>query len=413
MTEQRAGTETRTEAVARLSARVLIPTYRRAPVAFARGEGVRLYDLEGRPYLDFVGGIATSSLGHAHPRLVRAIAEQAARLLHVSNLYLIPEQAELAQWLTTRSGLDRAFFCNSGAEANEAAIKLVRRFHHLRGTGRFEIVVAAGAFHGRTLGTLAATPVARYQEGFGPLPEGFRVVPFNDPGALAAAVTARTAAVMLEPVQGEGGVHPALPEYLAAARSLCDAHGLLLVLDEVQTGMGRTGTLFAFQGYGVSPDIVTMAKGLGGGVPIGALLAREEVAEAFQPGTHGSTFGGNPLACAAALAVARTVEEEGLAGHAAAVGELLQEGLRLLGRRSGAITDVRGRGLLVGADLDREAAPVVDACRDRGLLVNGVQPRTLRFAPPLVVSAAEVQEALAILEGALQATSEAQGGEGR
>ena len=408
-------TETRTAAVLRQSQEVLMPNYRRAAVAFARGEGVRLYDLEGRVYLDFVGGIAVSSLGHAHPRLVRAIQEQAARLLHVSNLYLIPEQTELAQWLTSRSGLDRAFFCNSGAEANEAAIKLARRFHYTRGTGRYEIIVAEHAFHGRTLATLAATPVAKYQEGFSPLPEGFRVVPFNDPGALVAAVNERTGAIMLEPVQGEAGVFPATAEFLAAARALCDAHRLLLIFDEVQTGIGRTGTLFAFQGSGVKPDVITLAKGLGGGVPIGAVLARAAVAEVFQPGAHGSTFGGNPLACAAALAVVQTVEEENLAAHAAAMGEILQAGLRDLGHHAGAITAVRGRGLLVGADLDREAAPLVDACRARGLLGHGVQPRTLRLAPPLIVSAAEIREALAILEHALADVRRAslRGGEGQ
>jgi predicted acetylornithine/succinylornithine family transaminase len=392
---------TRTEDIARLSDVVLMPNYRRAPVAFARGEGMRLFDLEGRSYLDFVGGIAVSALGHAHPRLTAAIQAQAARLLHVSNLYLIPEQVRLARWLTTRSGLDRAFFCNSGAEANEAAFKLARRYAHVRGEGRWEILVASGAFHGRTLATLAATPVAKYQEGFAPLPVGFRTVRFNDAGALADAVTDQTCAIMLEPVQGEGGVHPAMPEFLRAARRLADAHGLLLMFDEVQTGIGRTGTLFAFQGYGVTPDILTLAKGLGGGVPIGAMLARAEVAEAFQPGTHGSTFGGNPLACAAALAVVETVEQDDLAGRAEAMGSRLVDGLRGVGRRVGVITEVRGKGLLVAAELDREAAPIVEACRGRGLLVNAVQPRTLRFAPPLIVSHEEVREALALFEAVL------------
>ncbi len=397
---------TRTEDIARLADQVLMPTYRRAPVAFAYGEGVRLVDLEGRRYLDFVGGIAVSALGHAHPRLTAAIQAQAARLLHVSNLYLIPEQVRLARWLTTRSGLDRAFFCNSGAEANEAAFKLARRYAHARGGGRWEILVATGAFHGRTLATLAATPVPKYQEGFAPLPAGFRSVPFNDAGALADAVTDQTCAIMLEPVQGEGGVHPATPEFLRAARRLADERGLLLILDEVQTGIGRTGALFAFERYGVRPDVLTLAKGLGGGMPIGAVLAKEDVAGAFAPGTHGSTFGGNPLAAAAALAVVETVEGNDLAARAQAMGSLLMEGLRELGRRSGMITEVRGRGLLVGADLDREAAPVVDAARARGLLVNAVQPRTLRFAPPLIVSHDEVREALALLE---QALTEARG----
>jgi len=400
-------TMTATEAVARQSAQMLMPNYRRQPVAFARGEGVRLYDLEGRAYLDFVAGIAVSSLGHAHPRLVAAIQTQAARLLHTSNLYLIPEQVRLAEWLTRRSGLERAFFCNSGAEANEAAIKLARRLAYARASGRFEVIVAQGAFHGRTMATLAATPTPKYQEGFAPLPEGFRIVPFNDPEALAAAVTGQTAAILLEPIQGEGGVHPATPEFLLAARRLCDAHGLLLIFDEVQSGIARTGTLFAFQGYGVQPDVLTLAKGLGGGVPIGAVLARAEVAEVFQPGTHGSTFGGNPLACAAALAVVETVEQEHLADHAAAMGERLQEGLRAVGRSTGSMTAVRGRGLLVGADLDRDAAPVVEACRARGLLVNGVQPQTLRLAPPLIVTASEIDEALRILEQALRAPAPA------
>ncbi|MBI3975794.1 MAG: acetylornithine transaminase [Armatimonadetes bacterium] len=401
---------TRTEEIQRLSEQVLMPNYRRAPVAFARGEGVRLFDLEGRVYLDFVGGIAVSALGHAHPRLTAAIQAQAARLLHVSNLYLIPEQVRLARWLTARSGLDRAFFCNSGAEANEAAIKLARRWAHAQGGGRHEILVAEGAFHGRTLAALAATPVAKYQEGFAPLPTGFRAVPFNDPGALADAVGEQTCAILLEPVQGESGVRPATPEFLAAARRLADAHGLLLIFDEVQTGIGRTGALFAFQAYGITPDVITLAMGLGGGVPIGAVLARAEVAEVLQPGTHGSTFGGNPLACAAALAVVEAVEQDGLAARAATTGVALAEGLRELGRRVGGITTVRGRGLLVAADLDREAAPVVDGCRDHGLLVNGVQPRTLRFAPPLIVREEEVREALAILGEVLAPPAE--GGEG-
>ncbi|HEV8340068.1 MAG TPA: acetylornithine transaminase [bacterium] len=397
---------TRTEDMARLADEVLMPNYQRAPVAFARGEGVRLVDLEGRSYLDFVGGIAVSALGHAHPRLTAAIQAQAARLLHVSNLYLIPEQVRLARWLTTRSGLDRAFFCNSGAEANEAAFKLARRYAHGRGGGRWEILVASGAFHGRTLAALAATPVAKYQEGFAPLPVGFRTVPFNDTGALADGVTDQTCAILLEPVQGEGGVHPATPEFLAAARRLADAHGLLLILDEVQTGIGRTGTLFAFQGYGVKPDVLTLAKGLGGGVPIGAVLARSEVAGAFTPGTHGSTFGGNPLATAAALAVVETVEQDDLAGRAQTMGSLLVSGLRELGQRTGVITDVRGKGLLVAAELDRDAAPIVEAARARGLLLNAVQPRTLRFAPPLIVSPEEVREGLTLLE---QVLTEARG----
>ena len=392
----------------------LLQTYRRAPVAFSHGQGVWLYDLEGRRYLDFIGGIAVSVLGHAHPKLVAAIQTQAARVLHVSNLFHIAEQATLAKWLVEHSALDRVFFCNSGAEANEAAIKLARKWGRRDGRDRYEIIVAQHSFHGRTMGTLAATMQPKYQQPFAPMVPGFSAVPFNDLDAIPAATTGRTAAVMLEPVQGESGVVPATPAYLQSVREWCDANDLLLILDEVQTGIGRTGTLFAYEQYGIKPDVITLAKGLGGGIPIGAMLVRERAA-ALGPGDHGSTFGGNPLACAAALAVVQTVEEENLAAHAAAMGEILQAGLRDLGHHAGAITAVRGRGLLVGADLDREAAPLVDACRARGLLVNGVQPRTLRLAPPLIVSAAEIREALAILERALADVRRAslRGGEGQ
>lgn len=289
----------------------LMPNYRRAPVAFSHGQGVWLYDLEGKRYLDFISGIAVSALGHAHPKLVEAIAAQAARLLHVSNLFHIPEQAELGRWLVEHSACDRAFFCNSGAEANEAAIKLARRWGRRDGRDRFEIIVAQHSFHGRTMGTLAATMQPKYQQPFGPLPGGFAAVPFNDMDAIPGVTTERTVAIMLEPVQGEGGIAPASPAYLASVREWCDAHDLLLILDEVQTGMGRTGTLFAYEQYGIEPDVLTLAKALGGGVPIGVMLVKEK-ASAFVPGDHGSTFGGNPLACAAALAVAETIVKDRL-----------------------------------------------------------------------------------------------------
>ena len=398
-----------TDAVRALTDRYLMATYRRLPIAFASGQGVRLTDLEGRQYLDFIGGIAVSSLGHHHPALTAALQAQAARLLHVSNLYLIPEQARLAEQLVEHSAAARAFFCNSGAEANEAAIKLARKYWRARGASRHEIIVAQGSFHGRTLAALAATAQPKYQQDFNPLPPGFVTVPFNDVDALRAAVTERTAAVMLEVVQGEGGYHFAAPGYLAAVRALCDEQGLLLVLDEIQTGVGRTGRWFAYEHFGIAPDVMTLAKGLGGGVPIGALLATE-AASAFVPGDHGSTFGGNPLASAAAIAVIETIDRERLVEHAAGVGAYFLQALQGLAGRHPVISDVRGLGLMIAVDLSVDAAPMVDACRDDGLLINAVQPRTLRIAPPLIVSTAEVDEALQILDRALSAHQAAAAG---
>jgi predicted acetylornithine/succinylornithine family transaminase len=394
-----------TDDVIAMTQRYLLPTYRRAPVAFSHGQGVWLFDLEGRRYLDFIGGIAVSALGHAHPKLVAAIRAQAARMLHVSNLFHIAEQVRLAQWLAEHSAFDRAFFCNSGAEANEAAIKLARKWGRRDGGDRFEIIVADHSFHGRTMGALAATMQPKYQQPFPPMTPGFVSVPFNDLDAIPAATTARTAAVMLEPIQGEGGILPADPEYLNSVREWCDARGLLLIFDEVQTGMGRTGTLFAYEQYGIEPDVMTLAKGLGGGVPIGAMLTKE-AASAFAPGDHGSTFGGNPLACAAALAVATTIVEERLPEHAAAMGSHLATGLQAQVAK-GAAKAVRGRGLLQALELERDAAPIVDACREAGLLINAVQPNALRFAPPLVVQPAEIDQALAILDRGLAAAAPA------
>lgn len=395
-----------TQGVTELSEKYLMRTYRRAPVAFAAGQGARLVDVEGKSYLDFVAGIAVCSLGYNHPALTTAIRAQAARLLHVSNLYHIPEQAALARWLITHSALDRVFFCNSGAEANEAAIKLARKHGRRDGGNRFEIIVAEHSFHGRTLGTLAATAQPKYQQGFEPLPPGFVTVPFNDLEALRGAITPTTCAVMLEPIQGEGGIHPAAPEYLQGVRRLCDEYGLLLILDEVQTGIGRTGKLFAYEHHGITPDIATLAKGLGGGVPIGAMLARAPAADVLQPGDHGSTFGGNPLACAAALAVLTTIEEQHLVQHAGQVGDYLMTRLRRLAPRHSVIQDVRGAGLMVAVELNMEVAPLVTACRERGLLVNAVKPNTLRMVPPLIITRADVDEAMGILDTALAAVTE-------
>jgi predicted acetylornithine/succinylornithine family transaminase len=303
------------------------------------------------------------------------------------------------------SAFARAFFCNSGAEANEAAIKLARKYGRSQRDGRFEIIVAEHSFHGRTLGSLAATAQPKYQQAFEPLPAGFHAVPFNDLRALEDAITETTCAVMLEPVQGEGGIYPASPDYLRGVRRVCDARGVLLIFDEVQTGIGRTGHLFAYEHYGVVPDLLTLAKGLGGGVPIGALLARAHVADTLVPGDHGATFGGNPLACAAALAVVTTLEAEGLVERAATVGAYLSIRLQELAHRHPVIREVRGLGLMVAVELAGEAAPVVEACRARGLLVNAVKPTALRFVPPLIVTQADVDEAVKILDGALTAVA--------
>lgn len=396
------------QTVMELTDKYVMHTYRRAPVAFVLGQGARVVDTAGKTYLDFVAGIAVNVLGHNHPALTAAIRAQAARLLHVSNLYYIPQQAELARWLVEHSVFARAFFCNSGAEANEAAIKLARKYGGGQQQGRYEIIVAEHSFHGRTLGSLAATAQPKYQQAFQPLPAGFHAVPFNDLGALERAITEKTCAVMLEPIQGEGGINPASRAYLRGVREVCDDRGLLLIFDEVQTGIGRTGRLFAYEHFDVVPDAVTLAKGLGGGVPIGALLARAPVADTLVPGDHGATFGGNPLACAAALAVLTTLEAEGLIQRAATVGAHLSTRLQELARRHSVIREVRGVGLMVAVELGIEAAPVVDACRARGLLVNAVKPTALRLVPPLIVTEADVDEAVGILDGALGAVASPQ-----
>ncbi len=378
----------------------LFTNYSPAQVAFTHGNGVRLWDARGREYLDFIAGIATSSLGHAHPRLVEAIAGQAERYLHVSNLYRIPEQEVAAGLLieATRHkdlGLDRVFFCNSGTEANEAAIKIARK----RGSaqGRYKILATHAGFHGRTIGSLAATGTPRYKEGFGPLPEGFFFVDYNDLEGAVAAVDEEFCAVLVEPMQGEGGIHPSNPGYLSGLEALCRDQDLLFMLDEVQTGIGRTGSMFGFHHYGVQPDLITLAKGLGGGVPVGAVVARDEVAALLVPGDHGSTFGGNPLATVAVAAVLETIHDEGLLDSVQRMGERLRAELLTLD----AVESVRGLGLLIAAELVIEAAPVVNRCLEHGLLVNAVGPKSVRFAPPLIVTAGEVDRALAIFSRVL------------
>ena len=383
--------------------RYIMRTYGRYPLVPVRGEGSVLWDADGKRYLDFLAGVAVNNLGHCHPRVVKALQEQAATLIHCSNYYQIPQQIELAEMLCTRSFADRAFFCNSGAEANEAAIKLARKHSRERfGVDRFEIVTALASFHGRTMATVSATGQEKVQKFFDPLLHGFRHVPFNDVAALARAVTPNTCAVMLEPIQGEGGVVVPSSDYFREVRRLCDEREILLIFDEVQVGIGRTGRLFAHEHFGVVPDIMTLAKALAGGAPIGAMLAREEVAQAFSPGTHGSTFGGNPLVAAAAVATLRAIEEEGLLNRCEEMGEYLLGELEWLhGRFPGLIAEVRGIGLMIGMELSVPAGDVVKKGLERGVLLNVAQERVLRFVPPLVVTKAEVDEMIGILTGIL------------
>lgn len=380
-----------------LNERYLFPLYARAPIALVRGEGCRVWDADGKEYLDFFASTVVTSLGHAYPKVTQAIREQAGKILHVSNLHHSEPQALLAQLLCENSFGDRVFLCNSGAEANEAAIKLARKYGSEHGDGRFEILTMLGSFHGRTIATITATGQEKVRHGFQPLPEGFRYVPFNDFAALEAAVTPRTIGIMLEPLQGEGGIVAAQPEYLRKLREFCDAHNILLIFDEVQTGMGRLGTLFGYQRSGVAPDIMTLAKGLGTGVPIGAMLATQRIAASFTAGAHASTFGGNALTCAAAVAVVHAMLEDGVLENCQRQGEYLRAKLRALIPTCKRLVDVRGDGLLIGAVLDGPGADVVEKCRERGLLINCTAEKVLRFSPPLIVTAAEIDRAVAIV----------------
>ncbi|HEY3085810.1 MAG TPA: acetylornithine transaminase [Candidatus Dormibacteraeota bacterium] len=371
-----------------LAERYLMQTGRRLPVTFVRGRGCLVYDEAGREYLDLVAGIAVNLLGHAHPDVVAAISKQSAALIHTSNLYFTQPQVELARRLVELSFPSRVFFCNSGAEANESAIKLARKWGAKNRDGAFEVITTTGSFHGRTLAAVTAGGQAKYSDPFKPLPEGFVHVPFNDAGAIEAATTDRTVAVMLEPVMGEIGIVPAAPGYLKQVRDWCNRKNLLLILDEVQTGLGRTGRWFAHQHAGITPDVMTLAKGLGGGVPIGACLANPR-ADVFEPGDHGSTFGGNPLACAVAATVLHVIERDGLVGHAAEMGDLLSASLRDLGAR-----DVRGVGLMQAFQFEEPKAKLFQqACLDRGLVVNAVDDHSVRLVPPLIITAREIDRA--------------------
>lgn len=390
------------------SSRYVMNTYSRAPIDLRKGRGVKVWGSDGKEYLDFVGGVAVNILGHCHPKVVVAIQKQAQRLIHVSNLYHIEPQIKLARLLVEHSFADKVFFCNSGAEANEAAIKLARKYakeHY--GKDKFEIITALNSFHGRTLATLTATGQEKFQKGFEPLVPGFRYAPFNDISSLKSLITENTCAVMLEPIQGEGGVKIPDPDYFKKVRELCDKHKLLLMLDEVQTGMGRTGKLFAYEHYNVTPDIMTLAKGLGGGAPIGAMLASDKIASAFVPGSHASTFGGNPLVCAAAIATIETLLEDGfLLDQSKRMGEYLRKELKNLQKEfPSVIIDVRGKGLLIGMELTRDCSSIVKACMEKGLLLNCTAGNVLRFTPALIVQEKDIDHMLDILGNVINSLS--------
>jgi len=393
-----------------LESRIFFQKAKRIPLVIESGDGTYVTDVDGKRYLDFVAGIAVTSIGHRNPVLVDAVREQVDRLVHISDIYYSIPQLQLAELLIQHSCLDRVFFINSGAEANEAAIKLARKWGREHRDGAFEIISALNSFHGRTLAAVTATGTERYKAPFAPLPPGFINVPFDDVEALKQATTPRTCAILLEPIQGEGGVNIPTDDYLRRVRDWCDEQGILLMLDEVQTGIGRTGTLFAYEQSGICPDVMTLAKGLAGGVPIGAILAKDSVAAAFVPGDHGSTFGGNPLATAAGYAVLKYVIDHDLSAQVKQKGEHLLARLRSLEDRHSGISDVRGRGLLCAVEFDSEiAAPLVTACLERGLLVNQLKPNAIRFMPPLTVSEEELDAAVAIVDEALGEIATASG----
>lgn len=381
----------------------IMNTYRRFPVVLVKGSGARVWDINGKEYLDFVAGIAVCSLGHSHPQVIDAVKEQLEKLTHVSNLYYTEPQAQLAKLLVDHSFADKVFFCNSGAEANEAAIKLARKYAHENlGPDKFELITMKDSFHGRTMATITATGQEKFQFGFTPLLDGFRYVPFNDPAALEAAITPKTCGIMLEPVQGEGGVIIPDAQYLAKVREICDRHRLLMIVDEVQTGIGRTGKLFAYEYSGIKPDIMTLAKALGNGFPVGAMLATNEVARAFVPGNHASTFGGNLLAMAAAHATLKTILKENVLEHCLEMGTYFLEKLYALKTKHAIISDVRGKGLMIACALSIEGADIVKACQEKGLLINCTGGKTLRFVPPLIITKQDIDQAVAILDSVME-----------
>jgi len=379
--------------------KVIAKTYNRFPIVITKGNGCNLWDSEGKKYMDFVSGIAVCNLGHAHPKVSEALSKQADVLLHVSNLYYTEPQIELAYRLTENSFADRVFFCNSGAEANEAAIKLARKYFKDKGESeRYRIVTMEKSFHGRTMATLSATGQDKIRKGFEPVLEGFDYIPFNDIEALRKSIGSSTCAVLLEPIQGEGGVRCPDPDYLRAVRRLCDETEVLLIFDEIQTGMGRTGKFFAYEHFGIEPDIMTLAKALGNGLPIGAMLASEGVAEAFGPGAHASTFGGTPIITAASVQVVKVLLEENLIHHCAEMGVYFKEKLSGLKAKHESIVDVRGMGLLLGMKLKIEGDTIVNSCMEKGFLINCIQGNILRFIPPLIVEKEEIDALVACLD---------------
>lgn len=387
--------------IAALTDKYVARTYARIPIALVRGRGTKVWDAEGKEYLDFLAGIAVNSLGHCHPAIVRAIREQSKKLLHVSNLYHVLPQSELARELCDHSFAERVFFCNSGAEANEAAIKLVRRYGLEKLGGKYEILSTHNSFHGRTLATLTATGQEKIRAGYDPLPTGFRQVPYNDLAAIEEAIDEKkTAAILVEPIQAEGGVNVPDEAYMRGLRELCDQRGILLIFDEVQTGMGRTGTLFGYEHFAIKPDIMTLAKALGGGLPLGAMLAREEIATSFGPGSHASTFGGNPVACSAGLVVMQTLLG-GALKNCLQMGQYFVKGLEALQKRFSFIREVRGKGLMIGMELEIEGSKVADSCMQEGLLLNCTAYKVLRFVPPLTIKRNEIDRGLDILEKVL------------
>jgi acetylornithine/N-succinyldiaminopimelate aminotransferase len=388
--------------VAALTDKYVARTYARTPIALVKGKGTKVWDADGKEYLDFLAGIAVNSLGHCHPAIVRAIRQQSQKLLHVSNLYHTLPQAELARELCRHSFAERVFFCNSGAEANEAAIKLARRYGLERLGGRYEIISAHNSFHGRTLATLTATGQEKIRAGYDPLPSGFRQVPYDNLGAIEDAIDEKkTAGILVEPIQAEGGVVVPGETYLRGLRELCDQRGILLILDEVQTGMGRTGKLFGYEHAGIKPDIITLAKALGGGLPLGAMLAREDIAASFGPGSHASTFGGNPVACSAGLVMMQMLVRGGVLKNCMQMGKYFIKGLETLRTKFSFIRQIRGKGLILGVELDIDGNKIAETCMQEGLLLNCTAYKVLRFVPPLMIKKNEIDRGLDILEKVL------------
>jgi acetylornithine/N-succinyldiaminopimelate aminotransferase len=384
------------------SDQIMASTYKRFPVLMTRGQGCTLWDDQGKSYTDFVAGIAVCNLGHVHPAVTKALCLQASTLWHVSNLFYTEPQVRLAAWLVKNSFADRVFFGNSGAEANEAAIKLARKYFKLQGQPeKYRIISMEKSFHGRTMATLSATGQAKVREGYDPVLEGFDFVPFNNIDALQEKMGPETCAVITEPIQGEGGIRTPKEGYLESLRQICDENGILLIFDEIQTGMGRTGKLFAYQHFGIEPDIMTLAKALGNGLPIGAMLAREKIAQAFQPGSHASTFGGTPLVTAAALEVVQTFSRENIIDHCLETGNYFKDRLIWLKNRHDSVEDVRGMGLLLGMKINKQGASVVNACMEKGYLINCVQDNILRFIPPLIIQKKDIDALVDCLDGIL------------